>query len=73
MKMSKFEIVRTDLNNKIVCRAMEYPDAEKASGEYASALMLAGILPMNDEAIVHVSDESYRLSNGWMIQVRAAK
>ena len=65
----KFEIYRTDTGKRVV-QSHEFRDAEAAAGEYSAILMLAGILPMNENAIQHVSDEKYCLSNGWTIEVR---
>ena len=70
----KFEIIRTDLSNKIIVQATEFRDEAAALGEYMSILMLAGILKMNrtGESVDSLGEGRYRLSNGWNIQVRPA-
>lgn len=66
-----FEIVRTDINKRVV-PPMKYADEKKALGEYISALMLVGILPMGNKGleVENISGSEYRLSNGWKVEVR---
>ena len=67
----KLEIYRTDIN-KTVVPAMEYADADSAVGKYCSALMLVGILGMNNKPIRYPEGNCYTLANGWTLQVRVA-
>lgn len=71
-KMSKFEIIRTDIN-KTVLKAYEFADVEAAVGKYISTLMLVGIIKMGrgGEKIESLGDNKFRLSNGWEIEVCA--
>lgn len=72
-KMTKtFEIIRTDINKRVV-PAMEYTDEKAALGEYISALMLVGILPMGSKGLEVdlIAGSEYRLSNGWKVEVRS--
>ena len=73
--MTKFEIIRTDLNDKIVVKATEFRDEAAALGEYMSMLMLAGAIKMNraGEAVDSLGGGKYRLSNGWSIAIRTAR
>lgn len=68
--MSKFEIVRTDIN-KTVVKAHEFHDEDAALGQYVSCLMLAGVIPMNKSAnpAEQIGAHQYRLSNGWELQI----
>lgn len=68
----KLEIYRTDIN-KTVVPAMEYVDSDSAVGKYCSALMLVGILGMNNKPIRHTEGNYYTLANGWTLQAREVK
>lgn len=67
----KYEIVRTDLSNKIVLPATEFRDAEDAMGNYIFALTMAGILKSADD-YTHNGGTSYTLKNGWKLEVSEA-
>ena len=70
--MQAFEIIRTDINKRVV-PAMKYSSEEEAVGQYVSALMLAGIVKMNSSGLgVEKVGNAYRLSNGWIVEARAA-
>lgn len=74
MKMSKFEVIRTDLNNKIVMKAQEWNDAEYCAGQYIFALSMSGL--MKADAYTHTGGEFYTLHTNrgdWKIEVREVK
>ena len=68
--MSKFEIVRTDIN-KTVVKPYEFQDEQAALGQYISCLMLAGIIPMNksQNPAEQIGEHQYQLVNGWKLQI----
>lgn len=68
--MSKFEIIRTDIN-KVVVKPYEFRDEDAALGEYVSCLMLAGIIPMakSTNPVTQIGDHQYNLCNGWELQI----
>lgn len=69
MKMTKYEITRTDIN-KVVVKPYEFRDEAAAIGEYMSCLMIAGILP-HEAPVDDLGNGCYRLGNGWELQIRA--
>ncbi len=57
----KYEIYREDIN-KIVLKEVEAQDSEDAIGKYVSALMIAGIVIMNDDALEKISDNIFKIN-----------
>ncbi|MDR2186886.1 MAG: hypothetical protein LBE62_02410 [Azonexus sp.] len=70
--MSKFEIFRSDIN-KVVLKAAQFNTEADALGQYMSVLMLAGILRGRNCDTVERVGNGYRLTNGWVVEVRAVQ
>lgn len=57
----KYEIYREDIN-KILLKEVEAQDYEDAVGKYVSALMIAGIVKMNNNVVEIISDNTFKIN-----------
>ena len=48
---------------------LDVADADSLIGQYSSALMIQGLIPMTDDAVVREADGTYTLINGWRLTV----
>lgn len=65
--MKNFKLTNITKNKVVLTK--QFNDAEEAFGKYVSALMIAGIVTMNDSAYEFIGNNTWKLSNGWEIKV----